>query len=98
MKTRSGIPLCSDSVIASRREGTHVGSTPEYHAAAWSRGSVVRLRLGKSRSKIAAGEFHAMNRREWIQKSGAAALAAFAPSVTNKTYWPETKLDCVFHL
>ena len=39
-----------------------------------------------------------MNRREWMQKTGAAAIAAFAPSVTNKTYWPETKLDCVFEL
>jgi L-ribulose-5-phosphate 3-epimerase len=98
MKTRSGIPLCGDSVIASRREGTHVGSASEYHGAAWSRGSVVRLRLGKSRSKIAVGEFHAMNRREWMQNTGAVAIAAFAPSVTNKTYWPVTKLDCVFEL
>ena len=39
-----------------------------------------------------------MNRREWMQKTGAAAIAAFAPSVRNKTYWPETKLDCVFEL
>ena len=44
------------------------------------------------------GEFHAMNRREWMQNTGAVAIAAFAPSVTNKTYWPVTKLDCVFEL
>src|SRR6201998_4606939 len=51
-----------------------------------------------SRSKIAAGEFHAMNRREWMQKAGAAAIAACAPSVTTKSYRPEIKLDCVFAL
>jgi sugar phosphate isomerase/epimerase len=39
-----------------------------------------------------------MNRREWMQKGRAAAFAAFASSYTNKVFWPEMKLDCVFDL
>jgi sugar phosphate isomerase/epimerase len=58
----------------------------------------MRLRLGKSRSKIAAGEANAMKRREWIQKGGAAAFAALAAPYVKRPYWPETKLDCVFEL
>jgi L-ribulose-5-phosphate 3-epimerase len=39
-----------------------------------------------------------VKRREWLQNSGAAALGAIAAPYTKKTYWPETKLDCVFEL
>jgi hypothetical protein len=42
--------------------------------------------------------FDGMNRREWMQKGRAAAFAAFASSYTNKVFWPEMKLDCVFDL
>jgi hypothetical protein len=39
-----------------------------------------------------------MKRREWMQNSGAAVLGAIAAPYVKKTYWPETKLDCVFGL
>ena len=39
-----------------------------------------------------------MKRREWMQNSGAAELGAIAAPYLKKTYWPETKLDCVFGL
>lgn len=39
-----------------------------------------------------------MKRREWIQKSGAAAFAALAAPYVKRSYGPETKLDCAFEL
>lgn len=39
-----------------------------------------------------------MNRREWMQKSGAAALGALSAPYAGKLAWPEPKLDCVFQL
>ncbi len=39
-----------------------------------------------------------MKRREWMQNGGAAVLGAIAAPYVKKTYWPETKLDCVFGL
>lgn len=39
-----------------------------------------------------------MKRREWMQNGGAAVLGAIAAPYGKKTYWPETKLDCVFGL
>src|SRR5260370_37651251 len=39
-----------------------------------------------------------MKRREWIEKGGAAAVAALADAYVKKPYWPETRLDCAFQL
>jgi hypothetical protein len=39
-----------------------------------------------------------MKRREWMQNGGAARLGAIADPYVKKTYWPETKLHCVFGL
>src|SRR5260370_5756466 len=39
-----------------------------------------------------------MKRREWMQKGGAAAVAAWADVYVKKPYWPETRLDCAFQL
>ncbi len=39
-----------------------------------------------------------MKRREWMQKGGAAAVAALADVYVKKPYWPETRLDCAFQL
>jgi sugar phosphate isomerase/epimerase len=39
-----------------------------------------------------------MNRREWIAKSGAAALGALGPPVAGSLLRAEAKLDCVFEL
>jgi len=39
-----------------------------------------------------------MKRREWMQKGGAATFAALAAPYVKKSYWPETKLDCLFEL
>jgi hypothetical protein len=33
-----------------------------------------------------------------MQNGGAAVLGAIAARYVKKTYWPETKLDCVFGL
>jgi sugar phosphate isomerase/epimerase len=39
-----------------------------------------------------------MKRREWVQKTGAAALNALAAPYMTTAYRPETKLDCAFEL
>src|ERR1700747_3198509 len=39
-----------------------------------------------------------MKRREWMQKGGAAAVAAWADAYVKKPCWPETRLDCAFQL
>src|ERR1041385_8630250 len=39
-----------------------------------------------------------MNRREWLQKSGAAAAGALAAPYAGTWARPEAKLDCVFQL
>jgi len=39
-----------------------------------------------------------MKRREWIEKSGAAALSALTLPYAEKLAWPGAKLDCVFQL
>ena len=39
-----------------------------------------------------------MNRREWVQASGAAALGAVTAPYTRAFLRPEAKLDCVFQL
>ena len=39
-----------------------------------------------------------MNRREWVQTSGAAALSAFGAPYIKAFSRPEAKLDCVFQL
>jgi len=39
-----------------------------------------------------------MRRREWMQKSAAAALGAFSAPYAGKFAWPGAKLDCAFKL
>jgi sugar phosphate isomerase/epimerase len=41
---------------------------------------------------------NAMKRREWMQRSGAAALGALASPYTRNFSWPVAKLDCAFQL